>query len=319
MANPINAVSGTATIPAVNGENEASGGIGIFGSCDTGHGVRGKSKSSQGVVGVSESYIGVHGSSVTGRGVWGESKKEHGVFGQSTDQAGVLGVSENFAGIMGESHNNAHPGVFGKSEKAGVHGESTKGQGVFGGSNEQAGVVGVSQKFVGVWGESKSDDQPGVFGLGKIAGRFDGDVEVTGDIKLTHADFAEDFDVAEQTEPGEVMVLTDTGILQQSTKAYDRKVVGVISGAGNYKPGIILDKQNCNGNRKPIAMMGKVFCKVDADISSIETGDMLTSSNVAGCAMKAIDPSKAFGAVIGKALAPLQSGKGLIPILVVLQ
>jgi hypothetical protein len=35
--------------------------------------------------------------------------------------------------------------------------------------------------------------------------------------------------------------------------------------------------------------------------------------------MKAVDPAKAFGSVIGKALRPLQSGRGLIPILVALQ
>jgi hypothetical protein len=32
--------------------------------------------------------------------------------------------------------------------------------------------------------------------------------------------------------------------------------------------------------------------------------------------MKALDPLKAFGAVIGKALAPLPEGEGLIPILI---
>ena len=65
--------------------------------------------------------------------------------------------------------------------------------------------------------------------------------------------------------------------------------------------------------------MGKVYCKVDADASAIETGDMLTTSNIPGYAMKALDPIKAFGAVIGKALGSLDCGKGLIPILVVLQ
>jgi hypothetical protein len=35
--------------------------------------------------------------------------------------------------------------------------------------------------------------------------------------------------------------------------------------------------------------------------------------------MKASDPARAFGAVIGKALHPLQEGRGLIPILVSLQ
>jgi hypothetical protein len=35
--------------------------------------------------------------------------------------------------------------------------------------------------------------------------------------------------------------------------------------------------------------------------------------------MKATKPSKAFGAVIGKALRPLKDGQGLIPILIALQ
>jgi hypothetical protein len=35
--------------------------------------------------------------------------------------------------------------------------------------------------------------------------------------------------------------------------------------------------------------------------------------------MKASDPSRAFGAVLGKALQSLESGKGMIPILVALQ
>ena len=36
-------------------------------------------------------------------------------------------------------------------------------------------------------------------------------------------------------------------------------------------------------------------------------------------AMKAADPARAFGAVIGKALRPMREGCGLIPILVSLQ
>jgi hypothetical protein len=35
--------------------------------------------------------------------------------------------------------------------------------------------------------------------------------------------------------------------------------------------------------------------------------------------MKAADPSRAFGSVIGKALRRLAAGRGLIPILVALQ
>jgi hypothetical protein len=143
----------------------------------------------------------------------------------------------------------------------------------------------------------------------------------TGDIILANADCAEEFDISagEESEPGTVMVLNQEGKLQQSLEAYDKKVAGVISGAGDYKPGLVLDRNPSQHNRMPVALMGKVYCKVDAQYSPIEVGDLLTTSPSAGHAMKADDPFRAFGAVIGKALRPLTTGQGLIPILIALQ
>ncbi len=60
-------------------------------------------------------------------------------------------------------------------------------------------------------------------------------------------------------------------------------------------------------------------CKVDADIAPIEVGDLLTTSPTKGHAQKVTDPSRAVGCIVGKALAPLSSGKGKIPIIVLLQ
>jgi hypothetical protein len=151
----------------------------------------------------------------------------------------------------------------------------------------------------------------------------------TGDITLAGADCAEDFDVADpeskdNIEAGTVMVLTENGSLQQSYQEYDKKVAGIVSGASGYKPGIILDRQDQdqdqkNKDRLSIALMGKVYCKVDARNSSIEIGDLLTTSSTKGYAMKAQDPMKAFGAVIGKALGSIKEGLGMIPVLVALQ
>jgi hypothetical protein len=115
------------------------------------------------------------------------------------------------------------------------------------------------------------------------------------------------------------MVLADAGGLLQSTTAYDKRVAGVISGAGAYRPGILLDKRPLGDERKAIALVGKVFCKVDATYSPIEVGDLLTTSPTPGHAMKADDSQRAFGAVLGKALRPMAEGKGLLPILVTLQ
>jgi hypothetical protein len=137
---------------------------------------------------------------------------------------------------------------------------------------------------------------------------------------LNNADCAEDFDIAEldEAEPGNVMVISEDGKLQKCSKAYDKRVAGVISGAGDYRPGLVFDKKRSQ-SRRSISLMGKVYCKVEADSLPVEVGDMLTTSFVPGHAMKASDPLKAFGAVIGKALRPLKEGKNLIPILIALQ
>lgn len=142
-----------------------------------------------------------------------------------------------------------------------------------------------------------------------------------GDIILKNADCAEDFDVAADTElqPGVVVILDDESRLARSVQAYDRRVVGVISGAGNYRPGIILDKQPSRTDRMPLALIGKAHCRVDARYGRIAVGDLLTSSPTPGHAMRASDPTRAFGAVIGKALAALDQGEGLIPMLISLQ
>jgi hypothetical protein len=66
-------------------------------------------------------------------------------------------------------------------------------------------------------------------------------------------------------------------------------------------------------------LVGRVYCKVDSQYARIQVGDLLTTSSTPGYAMKADDPAKAFGAIVGKALKPLETGRGLIPILVALQ
>ena len=52
--------------------------------------------------------------------------------------------------------------------------------------------------------------------------------------------------------------------------------------------------------------------------SPIVVGDLLTTSPTPGHAMKATDPRRALGAIIGKALRPWRDGSGLIPILIAL-
>jgi hypothetical protein len=263
--------------------------------------------------------------------VQGVSSTMHGVgvSGRSTHAAGVLGESAAFDGVLGVTTSDGHAGVAGVSDTGngnGVYGRSTNANGVVGysSSDVHAGVAGVSENNTGV----------GIYGKGgRVAGYFEGDVEVTGhvwapqgtincyEVSLSGADCAENFDIGGSAiiEPGSVMVIDDEGTLRPCASAYDKKVGGVISGAGAFKPGITLGQVESARNRQPIALLGKVYCKADATYGPIEIGDMLTTSPTLGHAMKAADPYKAFGAVIGKALRSLQSGQELIPILIALQ
>ena len=63
-------------------------------------------------------------------------------------------------------------------------------------------------------------------------------------------------------------------------------------------------------------MVGKVFCRVDAGAHPVHVGDLLTTSVRPGHAMRVANRERAFGSIIGKALAPLADGSGLIPVLV---
>jgi hypothetical protein len=294
-------------------------GVGVMGASGSNWGVGGTSDSGAGVVGTSNSNNGVAGSSNSGNGVFGISTKNGdvggtgvGVLGQSTSNWGVGGSSDSGVGVMGTSNSNW-----------GVGGTSDSGAGVVGTSNLNNGVAGTSKSGNGIAGISTTG--PGLWATGTPAGFFQGNVTVTGDITLMGgSDLAEDFDAAPiaEIEPGTVMVLDDDGALRESQHPYDKKVAGVISGADEFKAGLILGRDGLHRDRPrvPVALIGKVYCKVDAQFGAIGIGDLLTTSPTPGHAMRAEDPLKAFGATIGKALRGMLGGeKGLIPILVALQ
>jgi hypothetical protein len=53
--------------------------------------------------------------------------------------------------------------------------------------------------------------------------------------------------------------------------------------------------------------------------SPIKPGDLLTTSDTPGHAMRVADHARAQGAVIGKAMSVLKEGKGMVLVLVTLQ
>jgi hypothetical protein len=321
----------------------APGGNGIFGFTQVPDG--------SGVFGMHAGLgIGVGGLGLIG--VSGGSFNGVGVMGVSTPPGGA-GAGDGVQGITNSPQRN---GVYGVNEATGRRGNSDPaGNGVLGFSNvfDGCGVLGAhgasghglfgqggfgvtgTGTEIGVWGIAKGRGWAGYFsGPINVEGtsslmnmEANGDVKVAGnltvrgDVLCPERDIAERFEVenASAAPPGTVMVIGDSGALAPCHRGYDKRVVGVVSGAGALKTAITLGASNDAGPMASIALMGTAFCRVDADLSPIEIGDLITTSETVGHGMKAANLAHSFGAVIGKALAPLDRGRGMVPVLLALQ
>lgn len=138
------------------------------------------------------------------------------------------------------------------------------------------------------------------------------------------ADYAESVGVTgdrTKYEPGDLLVIDpdNPGRFLKSDQAYSTMVAGIYS----TKPGFVGRKQPASdpvsANEVPMAMVGRVPAKVSAENGPVRVGDLLVTSSTMGYAMKGTDRSQMLGAVIGKALGSLDSGTGVIEVLVTLQ
>jgi hypothetical protein len=317
---------------------EASNGDAVYGASGSAYG--------SGVSGyathTTQPNFGVYGEtdSQLGRGVFGianslSGTNNCGVFGQSNSTNGGCGVvgrltygSTNTskvlypAGVLGEAHNGY--GVVGFSDGyAGVSGHSVASTGVSGLSSDGAGVDGNSLSGAGISGTSflgNPIEAYGWTGLFQVSRVFYvttiGNVHANGTFYPNGADFAEMLPSQNDVEPGDVLVIGEDGKLARSTQPNQENVAGVHA----TKPGIVggaHDGADLNG-KIPMAVVGVVPVKVTSENGPIKPGDKLTTSSTPGHAMKA-DRHAGIGTVIGKALQPLNSERGVIEMLVVLQ
>jgi hypothetical protein len=135
-------------------------------------------------------------------------------------------------------------------------------------------------------------------------------------------DYAESVDVTGDRgkyEPGDVLVIDSSspGRFLKSAGPYSTSVAGIYS----TKPGTVGRRQPTprTGDEVPMAMMGIVPTNVSAENGPIRPGDLLVTSSSLGYAMKGTERSRMLGAVLGKALGSLDSGEGVIEVVVTLQ
>lgn len=347
-------VSGSGKI-GVRGASDSAEGIGVYGhESATGgltKGVYGVSYSNQGyglygyATATTGTTYGVFGKSDSpdGRGVYGTAPN-YGVYGLATEDFGV-----NY-GVYGESLSVHGRGVYGYASSTeyhpyasltGVYGLSDheKGKGVWGRASATSGQA------HGVYGSTTATSGAGVYGSAQASsgqcygvrghcsspdgygGYFDGRVSTDVLIIRGGSDLSERFDirgVEGETTPSPGMVVCidpeNPGKLVVSQAAYDLRVAGIVSGAGGVNTGMLMGQEGSVADGKsPVALTGRVYCLADASKHPIEPGDLLTTSDLPGHAMKVSDHVKAQGAILGKAMSSLESGQGLVLVLVTLQ
>ncbi|MCK4520789.1 right-handed parallel beta-helix repeat-containing protein [Candidatus Parcubacteria bacterium] len=130
------------------------------------------------------------------------------------------------------------------------------------------------------------------------AGNIAGDIYY-GTAHSGESDVAELFFSNKELEPGDVVRIKESNLVEKTVSSYEQTIIGVIS----TKPGLILGS-GCNTEdypfQVPVALVGRVPVKVNLENGPIKIGDFLTSSSEPGVAMKATGP----GRIIGQAFEP---------------
>jgi hypothetical protein len=343
---------------AVNGSN-TGGGNAIYGTTNSpagysamqgvniggGNGVYGSSSSGAGVLGFSTSGSGVHGTANgSSAAVYGNNNGSgDGLSGSGSSGNGVSGSSSSGNGVSGSS-----------SSGNGVSGSSSSGNGVYGTGVTGGKFIGSSGSQPGLYVSNQGGGDI-IQGFGTGSGSFvvqnNGDVYAQGDVYASAyncftsfsdglddllseedlapcltdgytSDFAEMLPAVRDLEPGDLLVIGPDGTLIRSSQPYQATVVGVYSTRPSY---VGNSRYWGQAGYAPLALAGIVPVKVSAENGPIRPGDLLTTSATPGHSMRASPltlngvtfyPS---GVLVGKALAGLDSGTGVILMLVTLQ
>jgi hypothetical protein len=336
----------TATGSAVYGYS--SGGSGLAAQSLDGYAVYGRDAGTLQARGyggyfTSDNGVGLYGhssatsvaSNVYAPGVYGKSENGAGVYGvgNGTSYPGYGGFFEGRVGVSaystGDSSEQGYAGRFYSNNYRGLYAESASGwyDAYFAGSlgilvendidvNDDVRIQGdltVSGTKTGYVAEIALNDGPDALELGDVvvisgvAEPIMGDIPVPRVQKASEANSTGVMGVVDRR-----FVTSSEGLRGQETEAetpgYFEDSSTSLAGAGGITPGAYVG----------VVTLGSFQAiKVDASYGAIQPGDLLVSSETPGYAMKATDPQ--VGTVIGKALGSLDSGSGIIPVLITLQ
>lgn len=145
--------------------------------------------------------------------------------------------------------------------------------------------------------------------------RTTGDVYADGSFIGGGADIAEYVRVSEPVSPGDVLELDPDNpkSYRKARSAYSPLIAGVVSSV----PGVVLGAKRAQEGWVLLALVGRVPVKTTADNGPIRPGDLLTSASKPGYAMRCQSITQCEGALLGKALGALDSGEGVILVLLV--
>jgi hypothetical protein len=207
----------------------------------------------------------------------------------------------NSHGVLTETTGNSSSGVIAVTTGPFSHGVGGRAYGI-----NSNGVVAYSEQSQAIWAQTNRSDHK----YGLMTPDW---IRALG-YETGESDIAEYMPITGDVTSGTVLVIGADGKLQTSTTSYDTGVAGIVSTAPGMSLGV---KEGGNPGEALIAVAGRVPCKVDATSAPIHAGDLLTTSDNPGYAMKATNPQ--IGTILGKAMGTVESGTGTIDVLVTLQ
>lgn len=279
--------------------------IGVYGEGADGPGVAGRSATTYGVEGATDSGIaGVYAHSTDGYGLFAHSDNGTSIYVDGAGSHGVYVASAGWDGVA--VYSAAVAGMYVHSAGAdGILVDTANWDGVHvtgpvGGSYYGSGKKGAEDFMVLNTGEVRSE-----VGFATPAE----DYAVMMNIQGTKSDY----------EPGDVLVInTDQSQMAGlCASSYSSAVIGVYSAAPGFLGGQAVTDPAGEDGRIPVAVMGIVLVKVSTENGPILPGDLLVTSSTPGYAMRGDNPQA--GTILGKALEPLDSGTGLILVLLTLR